>query len=177
METHCGFSTYITAALDHSHAPELFHLKAIAEEKKKCKPTCLEWKMFEVQQMQLVDAVFIFCHQCQKQKASVSYFVIYCCRVTAPTTLVQHFITANVYMKAVQMTERQQRCCGTCMQAVETKSSSEEEQKQLFSPGLPQSQGDFQYSTLRDLSSHDQDRGEGKVGREEAAVLKGPLPI
>lgn len=34
-----------------------------------------------------------------------------------------------------------------------------------------------QYLTLRDLSSHDQDREEGKVGREEAAVPKGPLPI
>ena len=37
--------------------------------------------------------------------------------------------------------------------------------------------GWIQYLTLRDLSSNDQDREEGKVGREEAAVPKGPLPI
>lgn len=43
--------------------------------------------------------------------------------------------------------------------------------------GLPLNQGEVQYLTLRDLSSHDQDREEGKVGREEAAVPKGPLPI
>lgn len=43
--------------------------------------------------------------------------------------------------------------------------------------GLPLSRGNFQYLTLRDLSSHDQEREEGKVGREEAAVPKGPLPI
>lgn len=42
---------------------------------------------------------------------------------------------------------------------------------------LPLNQGEVQYLTLRDLSSHDQDREEGKVGREEAAVPKGPLPI
>lgn len=44
-------------------------------------------------------------------------------------------------------------------------------------PGLPLSRGELQYLTLRDRSSHDQDREEGKVGREEAAVPKGPLPI
>lgn len=43
--------------------------------------------------------------------------------------------------------------------------------------GLRLSRGNFQYLTLRDLSSHDQEREEGKVGREEAAVPKGPLPI
>lgn len=43
--------------------------------------------------------------------------------------------------------------------------------------GLPLNLGEAQYLTLRDLSSHDQDREEGKVGREEAAVPKGPLPI
>lgn len=43
--------------------------------------------------------------------------------------------------------------------------------------GLPLNRGELQYLTLRDLSSHDQDREEGKVGREEAAVPKGPLPI
>lgn len=42
---------------------------------------------------------------------------------------------------------------------------------------LPLNRGELQYLTLRDLSSHDQDREEGKVGREEAAVPKGPLPI
>lgn len=42
---------------------------------------------------------------------------------------------------------------------------------------VPLNQGEHQYLTLRDLSSHDQDREEGKVGREEAAVPKGPLPI
>lgn len=42
---------------------------------------------------------------------------------------------------------------------------------------LPLNLGELQYLTLRDLSSHDQDREEGKVGREEAAVPKGPLPI
>lgn len=43
--------------------------------------------------------------------------------------------------------------------------------------GLPLNLVEAQYLTLRDLSSHDQDREEGKVGREEAAVPKGPLPI
>lgn len=43
--------------------------------------------------------------------------------------------------------------------------------------GLPLNPEGLQYLTLRDLSSHDQDREEGKVGREEAAVPKGPLPI
>lgn len=42
---------------------------------------------------------------------------------------------------------------------------------------LPLNRGEHQYLTLRDLSSHDQDGEEGKVGRDEAAVPKGPLPI
>lgn len=69
-----------------------------------------------------------------------------------------------------------------CMQAAETekqKEGCEVKHRGLFvlSQEPLVDSGERQYLTLRDLSSHDQVREEGKVGREEAAVPKGPLPI
>lgn len=93
----------------------------------------------------------------------------------------------------VQIAELKQRHCGACKQAGQTtkKKSRSKDQKgedcggqrggwsspSLCGGGLPLNQGEVQYLTLRDLSSQDHDREEGKVGREEAAVPKGPLPI
>lgn len=101
----------------------------------------------------------------------------------------------------VQTAEVKQRHCGACRQAARplknyNNRSSYKDQKgedcggqrggvvfTIPSVGVggggrpPLNQGEAQYLTLRDLSSHDQDRGEGKVGREDAAVPKGPLPI
>lgn len=138
-----------------------------------------------VQQMQLIDGTYSFFCQRQSLKASVLSFFIHCCRVTTQTTRVQHFILAAEVAQVVKLYQRpwyMHAGSADKKQFRDTicrkKTVGSSKRIVCFFPlGLPLSRGVFRYSTLRDLSSHDQDRGEGKVGREEAAVPKGPLPI